>query len=321
MDNKLEKAANIIKKGGLVIFPTETVYAIGANALDENAVEKIYIAKGRAKKNPINLLVSNIKMIENITEDITVLEYKIIEEFFPGPITIILKKKDCIPSVVTAGGDTVGIRMPANKIAIDLIEKAGVPVAAPSANISGKLSATDVDGIKKDFEGKVDLIIDGGQSKIGIESTIVKVINDTIHILRPGVITEKDLKRITHKVVCDYKEENNELPSADLKHYSLKTKTIVIYDENNKDMIEKINSKVKEFENSIVICSKENSKFYNAKNIIEYGEKKDLNNISKNLFKVLGEADKLNGDVIIIEGLKEEGISSAIMDRIKKVCM
>lgn len=321
MDNKLEKAANIIKKGGLVIFPTETVYAIGANALDENAVEKIYIAKGRTKKNPINLLVSNIKMIENITENITDLEYKIIEEFFPGPITIILKKKDCIPSVVTAGGETVGIRMPANKIAIDLIEKAGVPVAAPSANISGKLSATDVDGIKKDFEGKVDLIIDGGQSKIGIESTIVKVINDTIHILRPGVITEKDLKRITHKVVCDYKEDNKELPSADLKHYSLKTKTIVIYDENNKDMIEKINSKVKEFENSIVICSKENSKFYNAKNIIEYGEKKDLNNISKNLFKVLGEADKLNGDVIIIEGLKEEGISSAIMDRIKKVCM
>lgn len=321
MDSKLEKASNIIKNGGLVIFPTETVYAIGANALDESAVERIYIAKDRDKKNPINILVSNIKMIENITGNITDLEYKIIENFFPGPITIILKKKDCIPSVVTAGGDTVGIRMPANRIAIDLIEKAGVPIAAPSANISGKLSATDVNDIKRDFKGKVDLIVDGGKSRIGIESTIVKVIHDTIHILRPGVVTEKDLKEITHKVVCDYKNENKELPSADLKHYSLKTKTVVIYDKNNKEMIEKINSKAKEFENSIVICSKENSKYYNAKNIIEYGEKKDLSNISKNLFRILGEADGLNGDIIIIEGLKEEGIASAIMDRVKKACM
>lgn len=321
MEDRLKKASDILKKGGLVIFPTETVYAIGANALDEKAVEKIYKAKKRTKKNPINILVKDIEMIENITKNITDIEYRIIKSFFPGPITIILKKKDCIPDIVTAGSDFVGIRMPANKIAIDLIKETGVPIAAPSANISGKISGTNVDSIKTDFDGKVDLIIDGGESEIGIESTIVKVENDTIHILRPGAITQENLKKITNKIVLDYEKENKELPSMNLKHYSLNTKMNIIYNKNNKKMIEEIKNEARKYNNPIIICSKENRKFYKEKNVLEYGLKKDLSEISKKIFNTLEKADKLNGDIIIIEGLKEDGISIAIMDRLKKACL
>lgn len=321
MREELQKASNIIKKGGLVIFPTETVYAIGANGLDKNAVEKIYKAKKRNRFNPINLLVSDIKMIESITKDITDIEYKLIQKFFPGPLTIILNKKECIPDIVTAGNSTVGIRMPANKIALDLIKLTGVPIAAPSANISGKLSGTNIDDIKEDFTGKVNLIIDGGESKIGIESTIVKVIDNVIHVLRPGAITKDELESIA-EVSLDYeKERNEELPSSNLLHYRIKTKAIVMYNENNKEMIDCINNELKKYDNPIMLSSNENARFYNTKNIIEIGSKNDLEEISRNIFKNLKKADEMKMDIIIIEGVQEKGIGIAIMDRIRKICV
>ena len=323
-DNKrkteLEKASEIIKNGGLVIFPTETVYAIGANGLDSNAVEIIYKVKERDLNNPINLLVSSKEMIYNITEEVTKIERKIIEKFFPGAITIILKKKKSIPDIVTAGNDTVGIRMPNNKIAIDLIKLAGVPIAAPSANLSGKPSGTNIDVIKDDFYGKVDLIIDGGESKIGIESTIVKVIDETIHILRPGSVTEDDLKSITPNVELDYKNENNELPSSNIKHYCIKTKAILIYNEDNTKIVKEIQQEIEKYNNPIVLCCNENRIYYKTKNVIEIGEKNNFKEISKNIFKKLQEADKLNGDIIIIEGVEEKDLGIAVMDRLKKIC-
>lgn len=321
MKRDLVKASNIIKDGGLVIFPTETVYGIGANALDKDAVEKIYKVKKRKKINPINLLVCDIKMIEDVAKDITDIEYKLIEKFFPGPLTIILNKKECVPDIVTAGNNTVGIRMPSNKIALDLIKLSGVPIAAPSANISGKLSGTDIEDIKEDFDGKVNLIIDGGQSKIGIESTIVKVIDNVIHILRPGAITRENLESIA-KVVLDYeKEKNEELPSANLIHYGINTKAMVISDEDNTNLINKINLEIGKYNNPIVISCDENVEKYKIKNVIGYGLKNDLEYISKNIFKVLRKADEINGDIIIIEGVKEEGIGIAIMNRIRQVCL
>ena len=175
---KLIEPAKIIKNGGLVIFPTETVYGVGANGLDKNAIKKIYEAKQRPLNKPISLLVSNIDMIENVAKDITNIEYSIIEKFFPGPLTIILKKKETIPDILTAGSDTIGIRMPANDIALNLINYAGVPLATPSANLSGKPSGTNLKDIIKDFDGNVDCFIDDGPSKIGLASTIVKAIDE-----------------------------------------------------------------------------------------------------------------------------------------------
>ena len=193
---KLKEVARTIKQGGVVVFPTETVYGIGANGLSENAVKRIYEVKQRPLNKPISLLVNGTDMINEIAQDITDLEKALIKEFFPGPLTIILKKKDIVPNIVTANSNTVGVRMPSNEIALKLIEYAGVPIATPSANISGKPSGTNMEDIMKDFEGKVDYFIDDGPSKIGISSTIVQVIDGVPHILRQGKITEEQIMNI-----------------------------------------------------------------------------------------------------------------------------
>lgn len=191
---KLRYSAEIIKNGGIVVFPTETVYGIGTNGLDKEAVERLYKIKERPLNKPISLLVSDYEMIEKVVKDINELEYKIMKKFFPGPLTIILNKKDIVPDIVTSGGSTVGIRMPEEEITRKLIEYAGVPIAAPSANISGKASGIDLQEIVKEFGDKVDYYIDGGKSKIGIGSTIVKVENNTIKILREGSISKKEIE-------------------------------------------------------------------------------------------------------------------------------
>ena len=191
---KLRYPAEIIKKGGIVVFPTETVYGIGTNGLDKEAIERLYKVKERPLNKPISLLVSDFEMIEKVAKDITEIEYNIMKKFFPGPLTIILNKRDIVPDIVTSGGSTVGIRMPDEEITRKLIEYAGVPIAAPSANISGKPSEIDVQDIIKEFGNKVDYYIDGGKSKLGISSTIVKVENNTIKILREGSISKKEIE-------------------------------------------------------------------------------------------------------------------------------
>ena len=204
LENKLDYEelkipAKIIKEGGIVIFPTETVYGIGTNGLDEKAIKRLYEVKQRPLNKPISLLVSNIEMVEQVAKNILKLEYKIMQNFFPGPLTIILEKKNIVPNILTANTNTVGIRMPSGEIARKLIEYAGVPIATPSANISGKPSGTNIKDIQKDFERKVDYFIDNGESKLGIPSTIVRVINDEIHILRQGSITMEQIKDICNK--------------------------------------------------------------------------------------------------------------------------
>ena len=174
----LNEAAECIKSGKLVLFPTETVYGIGANGLDSNAVKSIFVAKNRAQDNPLILHVSSIEMVNTIAKDITSLEKKLMNDFFPGPLTIILKRKDIVPDVVTAGLDTVGIRMPSNNIARNLIELSNTPIAAPSANISGRPSGTNVEDIYNELNEKIDYIINGGKTTIGLESTVIKVIEN-----------------------------------------------------------------------------------------------------------------------------------------------
>ena len=192
---RLKEPAQIIRNGGIVIFPTETVYGIGVNALNKNAVKKLYEVKHRPLNKPTSLLVNSMDMVNEIAKDITALEYALMEQFFPGPFTIILKKRDIISDIVTANSDTVGIRMPENEIALKLIEYAGVPIATPSANISGKPSGTNLKDIIEDFDGKVDYFVDGGPSKIGLASTIVQVVNGVPRILRQGSITEEQIKQ------------------------------------------------------------------------------------------------------------------------------
>ncbi len=198
---ELKEPAKIIKDGGIVIFPTETVYGIGTNGFNEESVRKIYELKKRDFNKPISLLVSNMEMVKTVAENITNLERALMEQFWPGPFTIILKKKKIVPDILTANGETVGVRMPSGIIAKQLIEYAGVPIATPSANISGNPSGTNIDDIRNDFEGKVDCIIDSGISELGVASTIVKVIDGIPHVLREGTITKKQIQEVVSKVI------------------------------------------------------------------------------------------------------------------------
>lgn len=192
-EKEISECARILVNGGVGIYPTETVYGIGTNGLNSESVRKVFEVKHRPLNKPINLLVSDIAMIEAVAKEITEVEYKIIKNFFPGPITLILKKKECVPDIVTSNGDTVGVRMPEEQITLKLIKEAGVPLATPSANITGKKSGTNFDEIIADFDGKVDFFIDNGPSRIGKPSTIVKVENEQVKILRQGSITLQEI--------------------------------------------------------------------------------------------------------------------------------
>jgi len=322
---KIEEAGNIIKNGGLVLFPTETVYGIGANGLDENAVRKIFIAKGRKQDNPLILHISDYEMLKEISKNINETEQKLIEAFWPGPFTIILERTEKVPNIVTGGLDTVGIRMPENTIAQKLIKYSGVPIAAPSANISGKPSGTRLEDIFEELKEKVDYIIDGGECKIGLESTVVRVIDNIPHILRPGKITEKQIKNVVGNVVVDEHilnkidvQEEVLSPGMKYRHYAPKTECVLIYSKDNEKMIDTINEEIKKYKKVLVIATDKNVLKYNCENILKMGN--NLEEISKNIFKILRQVDNYKVDKVIIEGVEKEGLGLAIMNRLIRAC-
>lgn len=324
-DEKIKEAAKIINKGGLVLFPTETVYGIGADGLNEEAVKKIFKAKGRAQDNPLILHIDNMDMLDKIAEDITYLEYKLMDAFWPGPFTIVLKRKDCVPNTVTAGLDTVAVRMPKNIIANRLIHYSNTPIAAPSANISGKPSGTCIEDIYDELKDKMDYIIDGGKCEIGIESTVVKVEEDTVRILRPGKITKEDIEQIVNSVILDehimgvVKEGEKVLsPGMKYKHYAPETECIMLYSKDDKKVIEKINEYTDK--NKIIICSDELKEKIKSSEVLSYGSRYDFLSIARNIFTILRKADRLQKELIIIEGIESTGIGLAIMNRLIRAC-
>lgn len=323
----IKDAAAVIKKGGLVLFPTETVYGIGANGLDENAVKNIFIAKGRAQDNPLILHVSSFDMVEEIASDITELEYKLMDAFWPGPFTIILKKKDIVPSVVTGGLDTVAVRMPENIVANKLIEYADLPIAAPSANISGKPSGTCLEDILDELGPKMDYIIDGGKCAVGIESTVVKVEGENVRILRPGKVTKEDIETVVSSVILDehiFKDLTPEdkvlSPGMKYKHYAPSTKCKLVYSNDNLKMVEKINELSSKYDSVTVICSNENQDKYKGMNVLTYGSKENISEIASNIFTLLRRVDETASDIVFIEGTAKEGIGIAIMNRLIRAC-
>lgn len=330
-EEEIQEAAQEIKKGNLVLFPTETVYGIGANALDENAVKKIFIAKGRAQDNPLIVHVSNMQMVEDIVENIGTVERKLIEKFWPGPLTIIFqrKEKELIPDVVTANLDTVGIRMPSNLIAQKLIEKAGVPIAAPSANVSGRPSGTKIEDIIAELDGKVEYILDGGFTDIGLESTVIRVKENEINILRPGKITKEQLEEVAKEVKIDEhvltKVEQNEVvtsPGMKYRHYAPNTKCMMVYSQDEEKMIEKIKEIVEEQKQMnkkvLVIGRGDHLKNYSITNKWNMGA--TLEEIAKNIFTFLRKVDQERVDLVIIEGVGEKGLGLAITNRLIRAC-
>lgn len=315
----LKESGEKIRNGKLVIFPTETVYGIGANALDSKAVDDIFIAKGRANDNPLIVHVSDFAMMKDLVEEPNAMEKKLLDAFMPGPFTLILKKKNIIPNNVSANLDTVGIRMPSNKIAHDLIEEAGVPIAAPSANVSSRPSGTQVEDIIDEFQDKVDIIIDGGMTNIGLESTVVKVIDGIPTILRPGKITPEDIMAVVG--VCKlsdnlFKKVDGvvESPGMKYKHYAPKSKCLLVYSDSDEEIINIVQENIT-YKTLIIGCD-EHTSSYDCYKYLNYGKKLDYDAISHNIFAYLRQADKYNPDLIIIEGVKKEGLGIAIMNRL-----
>ncbi len=328
---QIQQAAQEIKRGNLVLFPTETVYGIGANATDEKAVGKIFKAKQRAQDNPLIVHVSNLQMVEDIIERITPLEKKLIEKFWPGPLTIIFKRKSekILPNNVTANLDTVGIRMPSNCIARELIQAAGVPIAAPSANVSGKPSGTAVEDIIEELKQKVSYILDGGSSDIGLESTVIKVEGNKVIILRPGKVTKEQLQEVAQSVEIDShvlgKVENHEKvasPGMKYRHYAPSTQCMMIYSKNAQKMIEKINKTTQEMQKQgkkvLVLGKKEHLEQYIANRKWDMGS--TLEQIAKNIFTLLRKVDKEKVDIVVIEGVGEEKLGLAITNRLIRAC-
>lgn len=326
-DEAILEAGKKIKAGGTVAFPTETVYGLGANALDSEAVKKIFIAKGRPQDNPLIVHVADYDINEYVKE-IPKSAKDIMNKFWPGPITIIFWKKDVIPKETSANLETIGIRMPDNEIARKLIKFSGVPIAAPSANISGKPSPTDLKSCVEDLNGKVDYILGGNKSIVGLESTIVDCTVEPICILRPGAITLEMLREIDKNAYIDpailKKPEIDFKPKAPgmkYRHYAPKAPVKIIDGDIDK-VVEKINKMVLNYNEQgkkIGIIATDETKYrYDNDTIFSLGSREHMEDISQSLFHVLRSFDSLNVDLILCEAFEEKGIGTAVMNRLKK---
>ncbi len=295
-EDRIKKASEIILKGGLVAFPTETVYGLGANAFDEKAIAKIFTAKGRPQDNPLIVHISNKKDIYKLSSNVNEKCLNLIEKFWPGPLTIILKKSDLISKKVTAGLDSVAIRMPTNKIALELIKKSTVPIAAPSANKSSKPSPTRATHVLDDLNNKIDAVIDAGEVDIGIESSVLDLSGKTPQLLRPGKITKKQIEKVIGKVEEKTKTKRPKSPGMKYKHYSPNAKVIIISSKKEKETIQK-------------------KEPYKKIKLLSYS---DETTMAHNLFHDFRECDKEGIQIILVQSIKEKDFGQAIMNRLKK---
>ncbi len=324
-DSGIIKAAQLIKAGEVVAFPTETVYGLGANGLDAAASAKIYEAKGRPSDNPLILHIDNIKMLPMITDRAPQMALKIMAAFCPGPITVIVPKKDTVPDKITGGLSTVGVRMPDNDIARKLINLSGMPIAAPSANLSGRPSPTTAEAVYDDLNGRIPLILDGGASDFGVESTIVDCTEDVPVILRPGAVTREMLEEIFTEVRIDPAlAGENKIPKAPgmkYRHYAPKAPLILLKGEKE-NMAGAFTEELQKYKNLGkkvgIIASSEVISILGYDKAYDYGSQNDLYDIAADLYNALRYFDDKDADLLLAEGTTERGIGLAIMNRLKK---
>ncbi len=316
---KIKRAADVLRRGGLVAFPTETVYGLGANATDENAAKKIYAAKGRPSDNPLIIHISNPADAEKyaVTNECY---YRLAKAFMPGPLTVILPKKDTIPSSVTGGLDSVAVRCPMHPIANAIIRECGVAIAAPSANISGSPSPTCAEHVIHDMTGRVDMIVDGGTCEIGLESTIIKLDGNSATLLRPGAVTCDALSCVCEKVeisnaVTEELAANEKplSPGMKYKHYAPTSPLVLL--EGDDDCVISFLRRAQNAEHCTILCYDEEAELLRFERLIPIGKKDDIAAQSAKLFSALREADTLNGDVIYAHLPKKEGLGLALYNR------
>lgn len=316
----INECAGIIRNGGTVAFPTETVYGLGANALDPDAVKKIFKAKGRPGDNPLILHISTTNDIEKYAGSFSEQARMLSKIFWPGPLSIILPRKNTVPDEVTGGLNTVAFRIPSNAIARELISLSGVPIAAPSANLSGKPSTTEGSHVIEDLNGKVDAIIDAGKCRVGLESTVVDMVSSPPTVLRPGGIPFESIKMIVPGLQKEYSVSKTDAPRSPgmkYRHYSPEAQLIIVKG-NISDTIDKINSMTEGSPRTGVMCSMETVDGYSSSNKICIGSRENSQEIAANIFDSLRMFDKLAVDTIYSEDFGSGPMGEAIMNRLLK---
>ena len=324
----LNQAADIIREGGTVAFPTETVYGLGADALNADAVLKIFKAKGRPADNPLIVHIASKEQCYELAEEISADAIKLMDKFWPGPLTLILKAKNIVPEVTTGGLDTVGLRMPENPVALELISRSKRPIAAPSANTSGSPSPTTARHVIQDLDGKIDAILDGGAAEIGLESTVVDMTGKVPTILRPGHVTEEDIKECVGDVTIGYKDrtlEDGEIarsPGMKYTHYSPKTKVILIegdVEDVRKAIAEVVSDCHREGERVGIFVTDETAESVKADETYSLGKRNVPSQAARSIFMGLRHLDSTNIDLIVVDGtLNKEGIGAAVFNRLRK---
>ncbi|WP_251386754.1 L-threonylcarbamoyladenylate synthase [Mediterraneibacter agrestimuris] len=323
----IQEAGAILKAGGLVAFPTETVYGLGADALNADAAARTYAAKGRPSDNPLIVHIADMDALEKIAVDIPWSAVRLAENFWPGPLTMVFDKSEAVPYSTTGGLDTVAVRMPANQTAQELIRAAGGYVSAPSANTSGRPSPTTAEHVRVDLDGKIDMILDGGSVEIGLESTIVDMTVEPPMILRPGAVTAEMMEPVIGDVAIDETvlgSESNKAPKAPgmkYRHYAPKAKLIIV-EGNIKEVVLAIRqlcyASVREGEKVGIMATGETICYYRHGVIKNIGSRENEKTIARNLYAVLREFDDEDVDVIYSESFAISGIGNAIMNRLEK---
>ena len=327
-EEELLDACQILRKGGLVAFPTETVYGLGGDALSGEAAEKIYAAKGRPSDNPLIVHIASEEGLYRIASDVSKKAEQLMRRFWPGPLTMIFPKREEVPYSTTGGLDTVAVRMPVHPVAAALIRCSGVYVAAPSANASGRPSPTTARHVAEDLFGKIDMIVDGGHVGIGLESTILDMTEDIPLILRPGAVTKEMLEHVIGKVKEDpailQKAEHNivaKAPGMKYRHYAPKGKMVIV-EGGIKDVVMKINDCIKEHEKkgekAAVIATEESKGLYDTDLVYSIGARKKKGSIAAGMYDILREMDSIGAEYIYTESFFSDQLGQAIMNRMLK---
>jgi L-threonylcarbamoyladenylate synthase len=324
------EAGEILRNGGLVAFPTETVYGLGANALDAGSCAKIYAAKGRPSDNPLIVHIADIEALHVLCSEIPPMAEALAKAFWPGPLTMIFKKKPVVPDTITGGLDTVAVRMPVHPVAMELIRTSGVYIAAPSANISGRPSPTTAAHVQQDMDGRIDMLLDGGSVEIGIESTIVDVTGEIPVILRPGYITKEMLEAVAGEVETDRAITEQapvtavpKAPGMKYRHYAPKGDlTIVECEEDITKAVDYINrlaaQKMEQGARVGILATDETKQMYQADVVLSVGKRTQEISVSSHLFAALRTFDDEGAEYIFSESFSRKNVGMAIMNRLMK---
>lgn len=327
---KIRLAAKILARGGVVAFPTETVYGLGANALDSRAVRRIFYAKGRPSDNPLIVHIASIRDLKELVAYIPPRTKLLARNFWPGPLTLVLPRSELIPDIVTAGLDTVGIRMPAHPVAQALIRAVHLPIAAPSANISGRPSPTTGQHVLRDMGGKIDAVVDAGPASIGVESTVLDLTTPVPVILRPGGVTLENLQAVLGKVILDPALQSRQVtapraPGLKYRHYAPQGEVILVSGELSR-VTARIRALVAAWQQKgrrvAVLATTETAAAYREEPRPDYlavlGSRSQPDSIATNLFGALRNCDRHHIEIILAEAIAEEGLGLAIMNRLRK---